>query len=335
MQSNSQSGTPNADDNAPRPDPITGYVWSGTAPSQRRKDVAIDPAYFALQLSPYPDSSSPRGYLITDTHKLASFVRSLDKIPVIDTHKVGIMYVAPGQRHESEILRNTHGSPAYTRFLEGLGRLINLRGQVDVYAGGLDPEEDGEYAYAWWDDIGQILFHTATLMPTTDDDRYATNKKRHIGNDYVRIIWNDSGLPYRFDTLGTEFQYVNIIVEPHSRGSIAAFSDNHHENEYFKVIVQRAPGMTEFTPIGDFKLISAENLPLLVRQLSLLADWFVMIFQHTDNDTNPVEIPTNWRARLAAIKRFRNQILSSEHGHDAASNGNTAQQNFQDFTTAY
>ncbi len=53
----------------------------------------------------------------------------------------------------------------HTHFLEGLGRLIYLWGQVNVYNGGLDPDVDGEYAYAWWDDIGQILFHTATLMP--------------------------------------------------------------------------------------------------------------------------------------------------------------------------
>ena len=90
--------------------------------------------------------------VLVEPTKLPAFARNLDRMPVIDTHKVGIMYVAPGQSRETDILRNSHGSPAYTRFLEGLGRLINLRGQLDVYGGGLDPDEDGEYAYAWWDD---------------------------------------------------------------------------------------------------------------------------------------------------------------------------------------
>ncbi|KAF7966756.1 hypothetical protein HWV62_37213, partial [Athelia sp. TMB] len=40
-----------------RPDPLTGYVWSGQAPSQRRKRVNIDPSFFALHLSAYPKSS--------------------------------------------------------------------------------------------------------------------------------------------------------------------------------------------------------------------------------------------------------------------------------------
>lgn len=323
------------EENFAQPDPITGYVWSGTAPSQRRKQVAIDPAFFMLQLSPFPDGSTePSVKKVTDQAMLSRFVNLLDKIPVIDTHKVGIMYVAPGQSDEVEILRNTYGSPAYTRFLEGIGRLINLRGQVDVYAGGLDPDEDGEYAYAWWDDIGQILYHTATMMPLHAHDPQSDNKKRHIGNDYVRIVWNDSGMPYRFDTLRTQFQFVNIVIEPHSLGSIAAFSNNLHEHEYFKVTIQSAPGMTEFTPIGHFKLISAENLPLLVRQLSLLADWFASFFAHTQHDTIRVEMKTNWHTRLDTIRRFKNQLPHDETAINAI-DGVMGQEALRDFTTSF
>ncbi|KIY49826.1 hypothetical protein FISHEDRAFT_40905 [Fistulina hepatica ATCC 64428] len=291
----------------PMPDPITGYVWSKTAPSQRRKDVSIDPSFFALQFCTFPD---PRGLpclqQVTGVSRLNSFLSTLDRMPVIDTHKVGILYVAPGQQEETEILRNTHGSPAYTRFLEGLGRLINLRGQVDVYAGGLDPDEDGEYAYAWWDDIGQILYHTATMMPTSaEQDPHCVKKKSHIGNDYIRIVWNDSGHQYRFDTLQTQFQFCNIVIEPHSLGAIAAFSDNLHENEYFKLTVQRADGMPEFLPVGAFKVVSAQSLPLLVRQLSLLADWFASVYAHTLRNSEQVEMKTNWVNRLESIQRFR------------------------------
>lgn len=252
---------------------------------------------------------------------------------MIDIHTIGIMYVAPGQQDELEILRNAHGSPAYTRFLEGIGRLIDLRGQVDVYAGSLSPDEDGEYAYAWWDDIGQILFHTATMMPTSPTDDYCVNKKRHIGNDHVRIVWNDSGMPYQFDTLKTQFQFVNIVIEPHSLGAIAAFSNNLHENEYFKVTVQRAHDMTEFTPVGDFVLISAEKLPQLVRQLSLLSDIFATIFRQTQNDTVQEEFITHWRSRLQAIQRFRDKMPKTEVVEPAE--GIFAQEAHRDFTISF
>ncbi|KAF9446530.1 hypothetical protein P691DRAFT_803822 [Macrolepiota fuliginosa MF-IS2] len=316
----------------PQPDPITGYVWSKTAPSQRRKDVVLDPSYVVLQLSSYPFGNANLRK-VEDTPGLSRFLSTLDRIPVIDTHKVGILYVAPGQTDEREILGNTHGSPAYTRFLEKLGRLINLRGQVDVYAGGLEPDEDGEYAYAWWDDIGQILYHTATMMPSHPHDPHFNFKKRHIGNDYVRIVWNDSSRPYRFDTLTTQFQFVNIVIEPHSLGAITAFSNHLHENEYFKVTIQRAPGMTEFTPVGNFKIISAENLPLLVRQLSLLADWFAAVFAQTQRDTARVEMKTNWSARLEAIRRFKSQLPKPEDVESPE--GIFSQETSRDFTNTF
>ncbi|KAG9311063.1 hypothetical protein JVU11DRAFT_8967 [Chiua virens] len=360
----------------PAPDPITGYVWSKTAPSQRRKQVMVDPAFLPFQLSSYP--SAPNHRRIIDESALPALFRNLDRTPVIDTHKVGIMYVAPGQTDELEILRNTHGSPAYTRFLEGIGRLINLRGQVDIYAGGLNPDEDGEYAYAWWDDIGQLLFHTATMMPNAIDDEYCVNKKRHIGNDYVRIVWNDGGRPYRFDTLATQFQFMNIVIEPHSLGAIAAFSNfrgtaasppvdtkvspshsplltpsgpgmgtptpsHEAENEYFKVTVQRASGMKDFTPIGYFKLISAEKLPLLVRQLTLLGDWFANVFEKTERDEVEVEVITNWRQRLQVVKRFMKNMEktsgeglgTSEEGGEGEGEGVIGQEWSRNFTTVY
>jgi tuberous sclerosis protein 2 len=293
----------------------------------------VDPSYFALQLSAYPHQHSSQSTPVPNQASMAAFLRNLDRMPVIDTHKVGILYVAPGQSKEAEILRNTHGSPAYTRFLEGIGRLVNLRGQVDVYAGGLNPDEDGEYAYAWWDDIGQVLYHTATMMPTNPDDPNSNNKKRHIGNDFVRIVWNDSGLPYRFDTLTTQYQFVNIVIEPHSLGAIVAFSNDLTRVENFKVTVQRAARMPEFAPVGDFKLISAAQLPLLVRQLSLIADWFASVFARTSGDTERVDMTTNWQSRLQAIKRFRRTVPVSESPEAAESW--MAREMQRDFTRAF
>jgi tuberous sclerosis 2 len=324
------------EDVSKRPNSVTGYVWSGSAPSQRRKDVALDPSFFSIQLSPYPavHGIQQRGAIIRDEAALARLLRTLDRTPVIDTHKVGIMYAAPGQTHETDILRNTHGSPAYVRFLEGIGRLINLRGQKDVYAGNLDPDRHGEYAYAWWDDTGQILFHTATLMPTHSDDPDCTEKKAHIGNDNIRIVWNDSGVDYKFDTLTTQFQFVNIVIEPHSWGPIAAYSDNMHEMEYFKVKVQRAEGMTDFSPVGDFKLMSAESLPLMVRQICLLGDWFASVFKDTNFDRDRVEVQTNWRYRLDAIKRFQGQLAATTPPEEYA-DGLLQEEVYRDFSAFY
>lgn len=312
-----------ADVSEERPDPVTGYVWEQSAPSQRRKDISIDPSFFALQLSQYPHlpKENTRSQLLTSTPQLEGLLRTLKVTPVIDTHKIGILYVGPGQTTEREILGNRHGSPAYTRFLEGMGRLIRVRDQRDVYTGDIVPETDGEFTYAWWDDIVQVVYHTATLMPNIPIDPSFIYKKRHIGNDKVRIVWNDSGLPYNHHTIPSDFNFVNVIIQPHSLGTIAAFSNDSHEREFFKVTMQRMEGMPDFGPIGDYKLVSAESLAPLLRQVSLLADFFSEVYEATDKDTSKHEYVTNWRRRLQYINKFRSRWASEPLPEVAASEG--------------
>jgi len=164
---------------------------------------------------------------------------------------------------------------------------------------------DGEFACVWWDEITQIVFHATTMMPNIPQDTNRMYKKRHVGNDWVRIIWNDSGGPYRFDTLSTEFQLVNIVIEPHSAGITAAYSNSPHENEFFKLTLQRAEGVPEFGPLGEFKLLSLKNLPSYVRQISILASFFAQVYDFTKRDTRYEEYVTSWRRRLGYIKGLR------------------------------
>lgn len=53
-----------------------------------------------------------------------------------------------------------------------------------------------------------MTFHVATLMPTKETDPSCNGKKLHIGNDYVIIVYNESGEEYNIQTVKvrTEFQ---------------------------------------------------------------------------------------------------------------------------------
>ena len=97
-----------------------------------------------------------------------------------------------------------------------------------TFLGGLDAEVDGDFAYMWEDDLMQVIFHgkhcsvgiclfacfsfemkncillkkiiifhifvVATLMPTDlSTDPKCNKKKRHIGNDFVAIVYNNAG----------------------------------------------------------------------------------------------------------------------------------------------
>ena len=295
-----------------------GYIWSGATPSQRRKDVVINPSYLALQLlSSYPFATleTPRGQLIPNEEKYLRALRGIHMTPVIDTLSIAILYVAPGQTTEQEIFGNIDGSPLYLDFLSGIRRLVRLKGQVDVHVGGLDRQDDhdGEYAYAWWDDLSQMIFHTPTMMPNQSDSTNNYNKKRLVGNDFVKIVYNDSGRDFAFDTIQTSFNFVNIVISPHTTGAgnyevptDEEWSDWDRE-DWFKVTLQRLPEIPDFSPIGAYKLVSRRALPILVRQIAHLANDMAARYRHirTATDAAEAEYITSWRARLRAIIRLR------------------------------
>ena len=72
-----------------------------------------------------------------------------------------------------------------------------------IYLGGLDQSgTDGDFTYCFHDDITQVVYHVATLMPSNlQADPSCSNKKLHIGNDFVTIVYNDSEAKYKFGTI--------------------------------------------------------------------------------------------------------------------------------------
>jgi hypothetical protein len=279
--------------------------------------VSIEPSYLALQLlSSYPNTSleTPRGRLIPNEERLMRTLRGIERTPVIDTSKIAVLYVGPGQTTEREILGNTDGSPLYLDFLSGLGRLIRLKGQVDVFTGGLnrDTDSDGEYAYAWWDDLSQVIYHTPTMMPNYDNEPEHDKKKRLVGNDYVKIVYNDSGRDFVFDTIRTAFNFINICISVHSTGDADAYGPriddvDPDEEVYFKVTVQRLGGIPDFSPIGERKLVSRRALPVLVRQVAAHASDMANRYTHIRDANNQAEAEyiTSWRSRLRAMQRLK------------------------------
>lgn len=307
-------------------DAINSAVHVAAQPSLESGLLSVDPSFFILQLSSFPDFGTARPPLLVPSE--APFQRSLaalDRMPVVDFHKVGVLYVGPGQSTEREILRNSHGSKAYISLISSLGRLVRLKGsrELDIYTGGLDQENDidGKWTYVWDDDISQIVFHVATLMPTSrETDPNSTRKKAHIGNDFVKVVYNDSGGDFAFDTLPGDFNFVNIVVQPHTPVGNPWVAGRRMTNntEFFKVSMQRRPGMPEVGPLGAFKMVTAQSLPDFVRQLSLHSNIFAQVYLASVGFTSQgrpentkLEYSSNWRKRLQQIKTIQRRVLES------------------------
>lgn len=75
-----------------------------------------------------------------------------------------------------------------------------------LFKGGLEQNgEAGKFAYVWQDDLVRVTFHVATMMPNKETDPNCVNKKKHIGNDFVNIVYNESGEDYDIKTIKVSF----------------------------------------------------------------------------------------------------------------------------------
>ncbi|KAK7741063.1 Tuberous sclerosis 2-like protein [Cytospora paraplurivora] len=272
-------------------------------------------------LSSIPQCYDPalRPLLLPDEEAVDRSIRTFDRISTVDGHKVGVVYIGENQTHETEILANVSGSADYITLLNGMGTLTKLKG-ADFNTQGLDREydTDGQYTFCWRDRVTEIVFHVTTQMPTNlDHDPQCISKKRHIGNDFVTIVFNDSGLPFKFDTFPSEFNYVYIVITPESRASFVATREHTGENPvkdaaedgygkggyvpFFKVQIMSKEGFPEISPCAATKMVSLRALPDFVRLLALNASVFSVVWSNREQG----EPPSAWRSRLREINRLR------------------------------
>lgn len=262
--------------------------------------TGINPSFVFLQLyhTAHFGSPSEKPLLVPQTTAVQRAVTNLDRIQPYETHKIGVLYVGPGQAsNETEILANQHGSLRYTEFLQRLGTLVRLK-DVDesVFLGGLDRNgENGNFAYIWQDDVTQVAFHVATLMPTKLSDPKCTSKKQHIGNNYVTVVYNESGESYNIQTVKGQFNYACVVIQPLDHGTN-------------QVTVQVKEELAKHIRHSEPKIISDQNLAILSRQLALHANLASMVSSSLEqNSHNPYA--SNWLERLRHIKRLRNRVL--------------------------
>ncbi|XP_034386710.1 tuberin isoform X4 [Cyclopterus lumpus] len=269
---------------------------SRPGPSYTEKISGLSPSFVFLQLyhSPFFGNEANKPLLLPKTQVIDRAVKVLDQMPPYDTHKIGVVFVGAGQvSNEVAILSNEYGSNRYAAFLTGLGKLIHLKDcdPDQIFLGGLDQYgDDGEFTYCWHDDIMQAIFHIATLMPNKESDKGCCNKKRHIGNDFVMVVYNDSGEEYKLGTIKGQFNFVEVIIKP-------------LDYECNLVTLQGRKDLEALVDTTVAKIVSDRNLPLLVRQMALHANMASLVHQYRANPSDAYA--SKWLARLRHIKRIR------------------------------
>lgn len=129
--------------------------------------------------------------------------------------KFGVLYVKPGQTTDDEILSNNETITAFTEFLDFLGERIVLEGW-NKFSGGLDVKHNttGKESFFVEYQDREVMFHVAPLLPYHENDPQRVERKRHIGNDIVVIVFLEDVESCCFDPRGikSEFNHVFAIV---------------------------------------------------------------------------------------------------------------------------
>lgn len=291
--------------------------------------MKVFPQHVLLQLgftiAPVPIPLQP--ILLPEDDFIKRAISSFDRNDTVDGHKAGVIYIATGQESEAKILANTRGTRGYEQFLARLGTRVRLQEAV-FNTQGLDRinDTDGTHTYAWRDRVTEIVFHVTTMMPTNvDEDPHCISKKRHIGNDFVNIIYNDSGLPFDFDTFTSQLNYVNIVITPETVNqreadpqvtSVAEPSSpeaSHvdgmvvDETYFFTVQTVVSPLLPQISHAATPKVVSANVLPGFVRQIALNASVFSLVWSNRDGGENV----SSWRNRLREIMKLRERYANT------------------------
>uniref|UniRef100_A0A182T914 Rap-GAP domain-containing protein n=1 Tax=Anopheles maculatus TaxID=74869 RepID=A0A182T914_9DIPT len=245
--------------------------WSAANVSRMRNEhinrTVVSPSFVFLQLYHHGQFGNECPLLMDKDPEKA--IALLDLIPPFEMHKIGVLYVGPGQAgSETEILKNRYGSLRYAEFLSSLGTLVAIKDAkeknifIDLESNG----KDGVFTYIYQDDIVQLTFHVATLMPNKRQDPHCNEKKKHIGNDFVTIVYNESGEEYDLKTIRGQYNYACVIVEPIELNSNRVFIRSKDD------IAQHVT--------RDTKIVSDHTAPLLARQMALHAN----VSSSTGND---------------------------------------------------
>ncbi|XP_023328571.1 GTPase-activating Rap/Ran-GAP domain-like protein 3 [Eurytemora carolleeae] len=127
---------------------------------------------------------------------------------------------------DDELLSNQANSTAFNNFLSLIGQKVRLK-DFGGYKGGLDVRGDmtGQYSYYTKFEGHEIMYHVSTLLPFSTDDIQQVERKRHIGNDIVNIVFVDGTLQdlLRFNPLFIKSQFTHIY---------AAVSYQHDTSQY-------------------------------------------------------------------------------------------------------
>ncbi|XP_061627083.1 rap1 GTPase-activating protein 1-like isoform X9 [Phyllopteryx taeniolatus] len=146
--------------------------------------------------------------------KASRLIVTFDEHVISNNFKFGVIYQKFGQISEEELFGNSQESPAFVEFLEFLGEKIELH-NFKGFRGGLDVTHGQTGTESIYCNYGnkEVMFHVSTKLPYTEGDTQQLQRKRHIGNDIVAIVFQEENTPFVPDMIASNFLHAYVVVQ--------------------------------------------------------------------------------------------------------------------------
>jgi len=158
--------------------------------------------------------------------------------------KFGLVYCKPYEQNEDSLFSAQGGSPEYEEFLDLIGQRVKLLGW-EKYRGGLDVKANitGEQSIYSTVHGHEIMFHVCTMLPFVESDEQKVERKRHIGNDVVVLVFKDQGDPtdlFNPAIFRSHFIHCIFIVTP-VKGADGTTT-------HYRLTITNKPGVPPYPP---------------------------------------------------------------------------------------
>ncbi|XP_076090626.1 GTPase-activating Rap/Ran-GAP domain-like protein 3 isoform X2 [Mytilus galloprovincialis] len=131
--------------------------------------------------------------------------------------KFGVIYAKESQVSDDEFYSNEETTDSFNSFLRLLGSSVSLKGW-DKFKGGLDVKSNAtgtESVYTVYEGH-EIMFHVSTLLPISKENMQQVERKRHIGNDIVNIVFYEcdkvDNTTFKPSMMKTRFTHIFAVV---------------------------------------------------------------------------------------------------------------------------
>ncbi|XP_045548931.1 GTPase-activating Rap/Ran-GAP domain-like protein 3 isoform X6 [Salmo salar] len=178
--------------------------------------------------------------------------------------KFGVLFAKDGQLTDDEMFSNETGSQSFDKFLNLLGDTISLQGWAG-YRGGLDTKNDttGMNSIYTVYQGHELMFHVSTMLPYSKENKQQVERKRHIGNDIVTIVFQegeDTSSSFKPSMIRSHFTHIFALVRYNSQNDsyrLKIFSEE--SVPLFGPPLPSPPVFTDHQEFRDFLLVKLIN----------------------------------------------------------------------------